>query len=43
MATILIADDHRANRDALSYLLEQAGYRVIVAVNGMEALSMAIE
>src|SRR5688500_813531 len=43
MATILIADDHRANRDALSYLLELAGYRVLTAANGIEALSLALE
>ena len=43
MATILIADDHPANRDALQYLLEQAGYDVITAVNGTDALAMALE
>jgi len=43
MATILIADDHRANRDALAYLLEQAGYRVLTAANGADALAMALE
>jgi diguanylate cyclase (GGDEF)-like protein len=43
MPTILIADDHRANRDALTYLLEQAGYRVLSAANGADALAMALE
>lgn len=43
MATILIADDHRANRDALAYLLEAAGYRVLLAANGAEALQTALE
>src|SRR5882672_3482700 len=38
MPTILVADDHRANRDALGFLLEQAGYRVLSAANGAEAL-----
>ena len=43
MQTILIADDHRANRDALAYLLEAAGYRVLMAANGAEALQTALE
>jgi diguanylate cyclase (GGDEF)-like protein len=43
MPTILIADDHKANRDALGYLLEQAGYRILTATNGAEALAMALE
>jgi diguanylate cyclase (GGDEF)-like protein len=41
MATVLIADDNRANRQALSALLESAGHRVIVAADGREALEMA--
>ncbi|HEX6691237.1 MAG TPA: response regulator, partial [Burkholderiales bacterium] len=43
MARILIADDHRANRDALASLLEFAGYEVITAANGLEALKTALE
>src|SRR5262245_9584885 len=43
MQTVLVADDHRANRDALRYLLKQAGYRVLLATNGAEALKMALE
>src|SRR5688572_23099223 len=43
MPRILIADDHRANRDALASLLEHAGYQVITAVNGLEALKIALE
>jgi diguanylate cyclase (GGDEF)-like protein len=43
MQTVLIADDHRANRDALRHLLEHAGYQVLMAANGAEALAMALE
>ena len=39
MATILVADDNRANRDALASLLEHAGHRVLTAANGAEALA----
>jgi len=41
MATVLVADDNRANRQALSALLESAGHRVIVASDGREALEKA--
>jgi diguanylate cyclase (GGDEF)-like protein len=41
MARILIADDNRANREALAALLESAGYEVIVAVDGTDALAKA--
>jgi diguanylate cyclase (GGDEF)-like protein len=43
MATILVADDNRANREALSALLETAGHAVLRAVDGREALSRAQE
>src|SRR5262245_12368511 len=43
MATILIADDHRANRTALASLLEEACYRVLVAADGAQALATALE
>jgi diguanylate cyclase (GGDEF)-like protein len=43
MATILIADDHRANREALGSLLESAGYDVLKAADGAQALAMALE
>jgi diguanylate cyclase (GGDEF)-like protein len=43
MATILIADDHRANREALASLLESAGYDVLKAADGAQALAMALE
>jgi CheY-like chemotaxis protein len=38
-ATILIAEDDDAIRDALAELLEEEGYRVVTARNGAEALS----
>src|SRR5687767_13145164 len=41
MATILVADDHRPNREALAALLELAGHEVIRAADGREALSRA--
>ena len=41
MATILVADDNRANRQALAALLESAGHRVLVAGDGREALQKA--
>jgi diguanylate cyclase (GGDEF)-like protein len=41
MATVLVADDNRANRQALSALLESVGHRVIVACDGREALEKA--
>ena len=43
MATILVADDNRANRDAMAALLETAGHRVVSAANGREALERARE
>ena len=41
MAKILIADDHRANRDALGALLEVAGHHVLSAGDGEQALKLA--
>ena len=35
--TVLIVDDEEFNRDILIEFLEEAGYRVIVAVNGQQA------
>ena len=43
MATILVADDNRANREALAALLESAGHRVVRATDGREALARARE
>ena len=39
MADILVADDTRSIRTALSILLEEAGHMVRLASNGDEALS----
>src|SRR3954453_14346904 len=41
VAKILIADDHRANREALSALLETAGHYVLTAADGNQALNLA--
>jgi diguanylate cyclase (GGDEF)-like protein len=41
MATILVADDNRANREALAALLETAGHEVVRAVDGREAFERA--
>jgi diguanylate cyclase (GGDEF)-like protein len=43
MATILVADDNRANREALAALLESAGHRVLRAADGRDALARARE
>ncbi|HEY8252972.1 MAG TPA: EAL domain-containing protein [Burkholderiales bacterium] len=43
MATILVADDNRANREALAALLETAGHHVVRAIDGREALERAQE
>src|ERR687884_1153779 len=43
VARILIVDDHRANRDALSALLETAGHDVRTAGDGNQALNVARE
>lgn len=40
---ILIAEDHVDSREALSALLEAFGFRVMPAVNGREAVSLARE
>lgn len=41
-ATILIAEDHLDSRDAMRALLEAFGFRVLVAVNGREAVDTAL-
>jgi CheY-like chemotaxis protein len=38
--TILVVDDEEVVRNVLRLLLEQAGYNVICAVNGADALAM---
>jgi CheY-like chemotaxis protein len=42
VATILIAEDHLDSRDAMRALLEAFGYRVLLAANGREAVSVAV-
>lgn len=41
-ATILVADDHLDSRDAMRAVLEAVGYRVLEAVNGREAVEVAL-
>jgi CheY-like chemotaxis protein len=41
MATILIVEDNEASRDALARRLERRGYRIVVAVDGQSAVSLA--
>src|SRR5690554_3206893 len=43
MATILVADDNRANREAMVALLETAGHTVATAADGGEAFARALE
>jgi two-component system, cell cycle response regulator DivK len=38
--TIMVVEDNEASRDALSRRLERRGYRIVLAVNGHEAVSM---
>jgi two-component system, cell cycle response regulator DivK len=40
-ATIMVAEDNEPSRDALSRRLERRGYRVLPAVNGADAVSIA--
>lgn len=42
IATILVAEDHLDSRDALRALLEAFGYHVLEAVNGREAVEIAL-
>jgi two-component system cell cycle response regulator DivK len=41
MKKILIVEDNEDNRDMLARRLERRGYRVEIAVNGMDALEVA--
>jgi CheY-like chemotaxis protein len=43
IATILVAEDHLDSRDALRALLEAFGYQVLEAVNGRQAVAVALE
>ena len=39
---MLVAEDHLDSRDALRALLEAFGYHVIVAMNGRQAIDLAV-
>ncbi len=41
VVTILVVEDNEASRDALSRRLERHGYRVLLAVDGLQAVSVA--
>lgn len=41
MATILLVEDNELNRDMLSRRLARQGHRVLIAVDGEQALAMA--
>jgi CheY-like chemotaxis protein len=41
MATIMVVEDNELSRDALSRRLQRRGYRVVVAVDGAEAIALA--
>lgn len=41
MPKVLIVEDNEMNRDMLSRRLKRAGYEVILAIDGREAISMA--
>jgi CheY-like chemotaxis protein len=40
MATIMVVEDNELSRDALSRRLERRGYRIVVAVDGEEAIQL---
>jgi two-component system cell cycle response regulator DivK len=41
MATIMVVEDNELSRDALSRRLERRGYRIVLAVDGSEAIERA--
>ena len=41
MATVLVVDDNEPSRDALSRRLERRGYRILLAVDGIQAVAAA--
>ena len=43
MAKILIVEDEKYTRDTLSFVLENSGYRIIDASDGLEALQIAFD
>ena len=42
MATILVVEDNEASRDALARRLQRRGYDVVMAVDGEQAVSVAL-
>jgi CheY-like chemotaxis protein len=40
MATLMVVEDNELSRDALSRRLERRGYRVVLAVDGEQAVSI---
>lgn len=43
MANVLLVEDNRDNRDIYRTILEHAGHAVTEAVNGVEAIPLAVE
>jgi two-component system cell cycle response regulator DivK len=43
MATIMVVEDDEPSRDALSRRLERRGYRVLMAIDGRQAVTLAHE
>ncbi len=41
LATIMVAEDNEPSRDALSRRLQRRGYRILLAVDGEQAVSIA--
>ena len=41
LATIMVAEDNEPSRDALSRRLERRGYRILLAVDGEQAVAIA--
>ncbi len=42
MTKLLLVEDNEANRDMLSRRLERRGFKVVIAVDGEEAIAMAM-
>jgi CheY-like chemotaxis protein len=41
MTTIMVVEDNELSRDALSRRLERRGYRIVLAVDGAQAIALA--
>lgn len=41
MATLMVVEDNEPSREVLSRRLERRGYKILLAVNGQEAVSIA--